>query len=36
MTMYLQQEPAGIKYEGYQMTEGGILTYRSRFYIPDC
>jgi hypothetical protein len=34
--MYLQQEPAGVKYEGYQKTEGGLLTYRSRFYIPDC
>jgi hypothetical protein len=38
MTMYLQQEqePTGEKYEGYQMTKGGFLTYRSRFYIPNC
>ena len=36
VTMYLQQEPTGVKYEGYQMSEGGLLTYRSRFYIPDC
>jgi hypothetical protein len=36
VTMYLQQEPARVKYEGYQNTEGGLLTYRSRFYIPDC
>jgi hypothetical protein len=34
--MYLQQEPAGVKYEGYQMIEGGLLTYRNRFYIPVC
>jgi hypothetical protein len=34
--MYLQREPARVKYEGYQMTEGGLLTYRRRFYIPDC
>jgi hypothetical protein len=31
VTMYLQQGPAGEKYEGYQMTEGGLLTYRSSF-----
>ena len=36
MTLYLQQEPAREKYEGYQMTEGGLLTYRNRFYIPVC
>jgi hypothetical protein len=36
VTMYLQREPSGVKYEGYQMTEGGLLTYRSRMYIPDC
>jgi hypothetical protein len=35
VTMYLQQELAGVKYEGYPMT-GGMLTYRSIFYIPDC
>jgi hypothetical protein len=36
VTLYLQQEPAGVKYEGYQMTEGGLLTYRDRLYIPNC
>jgi hypothetical protein len=36
MTSYLQQEPTGIKYGGYQMMEGSLLTYRSRLYIPDC
>jgi hypothetical protein len=36
VTMYLQQEPAEVKYEVYQMTEGGFLTYRNRFYISTC
>jgi hypothetical protein len=36
LTLYLQQEPSGVKYEGYQMTEGGLLTYRDRLYIPNC
>jgi hypothetical protein len=36
VTLYLQQEPTGEKYEGYQMTEGGLLTYRDRLYIPNC
>ena len=36
VTLYLQQEPAGEKYEGYQMTEGGLLTYKDRLYIPNC
>jgi hypothetical protein len=36
VTLYLQQEPAGVKYEGYQMTEGGLHTYRDRLYIPNC
>jgi hypothetical protein len=36
VTSYLQQEPTGIKYESYQTTEEGLLTYRSRLYIPDC
>ena len=35
VTLYLQQEPAGEKYEGYQMTEGDLLTYRDRMYIPN-
>jgi hypothetical protein len=30
VTLYLQQEPTGEKYEGYQMIEGGLLTYRDR------
>jgi hypothetical protein len=36
VTSYLEQEPTGIKYEGYQMIDGGLLTYRNRCYIPDC
>jgi hypothetical protein len=27
VTSYLEQEPAGLKYEGYQMLDGGLLTY---------
>jgi hypothetical protein len=33
--LYLQQETTGTKYKGYQMTEGGLLTYRDRLYIPN-
>jgi hypothetical protein len=36
VTSYLEQEPTEIKYEGYQMIDGGLLTYRNRLYIPDC
>jgi hypothetical protein len=36
VTSYLEQEHTGIKYEGYQMTDGGLLTYKNRLYIPDC
>jgi hypothetical protein len=36
VTLYLQQEPAGVKYEGYQMTERGLITHRDRLYIPNC
>jgi hypothetical protein len=36
VTSYLEQEPTGIKYEGYQMIDGGLLTYRNRLYILDC
>jgi hypothetical protein len=35
VTSYLEQEPAGLKYEGYQMLDGGLLTYRIRLYIPN-
>jgi hypothetical protein len=36
VTSYLRQEPTGMKYEGYQMLEEGLLTYRNRLYIPNC
>jgi hypothetical protein len=36
VTLYLHQEVAGVKYEGYQTTEGGLLAYRDRLYIPNC
>jgi hypothetical protein len=36
VTSYLQQEPPRIKYGGYQMMEGGLLTYKNILYIPDC
>jgi hypothetical protein len=36
MTSYLRQEPTGIKYEGYQMLEEGLVTYKNILYIPNC
>jgi hypothetical protein len=36
VTSYLEHEPTRIKYEGYQIIDGGLLTYRNRLYIPDC
>jgi hypothetical protein len=36
MTSYLEQEPTGIKYEGYRMIYGGLLTYKNRLYIRYC
>jgi hypothetical protein len=36
LTSYLQQEPTGIKYEGYEMLEEGLLTYINRLYVPNC
>jgi hypothetical protein len=35
MTSYLEQEPAGLKYEGYQLSNDGLLTYKGRLYIPN-
>jgi hypothetical protein len=35
VTLYLQKEPTGVKYEGYQMAKGGLLIYRDRMYIPN-
>jgi hypothetical protein len=36
VTSYLEKEPIGIKYEGYQMIDGGLRTYKNRLYIPKC
>ena len=36
VTSYLEKEPIRIKYESYQMIDGGLLTYKNRLYIPDC
>jgi hypothetical protein len=36
VTSYLEQEPTRIKYEGYQMIDGGLLTYKNKLYIPEC
>jgi hypothetical protein len=33
---YLEQEPTGIKYEGYQLLNDGLLTYKGRLYILNC
>jgi hypothetical protein len=35
VTSYLRQEPTGLKYEGHQMLEEGLLTYKNRLYIPN-
>jgi hypothetical protein len=33
---YLEQEPTWLKYEGYQMLNDGLLTYKGRMYILNC
>jgi hypothetical protein len=33
---YLEQEPIGMKYEGYQLLNDNMLTYKGRLYIPNC
>jgi hypothetical protein len=33
---YLEQEPIGLTYEGYQLFNDGLLTYKGRLYIPNC
>jgi hypothetical protein len=35
VALYMEQESTRIKYEGYQMLDGGILTYRNKLYIPN-
>ena len=36
VTSYLEQEPTRVKYEGYQMIDGGLLTYKNKLYILEC
>jgi hypothetical protein len=33
---YLEQEPTGLKYGGYQLLNDVLLTYKDRLYIPNC
>jgi hypothetical protein len=36
MTSYLKKDPTGMKYEGYQILNDALLTYKGRLYIPNC
>jgi hypothetical protein len=36
VTSYLKQDPTGLKYEGYQMLNDDLLTYKGILYIPNC
>jgi hypothetical protein len=36
MKSYLEQEPTGMKYEGYQLLNDGLITCKGRLYIPNC
>jgi hypothetical protein len=33
---YLEKEPTWLKYEGYQLLNDGLLTYKSKLYISNC
>jgi hypothetical protein len=33
---YLEQEPIGMNYEGYQLLNDDLLTYKGRLYITNC
>jgi hypothetical protein len=33
---HLEQDPTGMKYDGYQLMSDGLLTYKGRLYIPNC
>jgi hypothetical protein len=35
VTSYLKKEPTRMKYEGYQMLNDDLLTYKGRLYIPN-
>jgi hypothetical protein len=34
--LYLEKEPTWMKYEGYQLLNDGLITYKGRFYISNC
>ena len=36
VNLYLEQEPAGLMYEDYQLLNDGLLTYKGRLYILNC
>jgi hypothetical protein len=36
MKSYLEKEPTGLKYGGYQLWNDGLLTYKDRLYILNC
>jgi hypothetical protein len=36
VTSYLKQDPIGMKYEGYQMLNDDLLTYKDILCIPNC
>jgi hypothetical protein len=33
---YLEQEPTKLKYEGYQLLNDGLLTYKGRLCVANC
>jgi hypothetical protein len=33
---YLDQEPTRLNYEGYQLLNDGLITYKGRLYIHNC
>jgi hypothetical protein len=33
---HLEQDPIGLKYDGYQLMSDGVLTYKGKMYIPNC
>ena len=34
--LYLEKEPIGLKYEGYQLLNDFLINYKGRLYIPKC
>jgi dGTP triphosphohydrolase len=36
MKAYIEQDPTRMKYEGYQLLNDVLLTYKGRLYIPNC